>query len=116
MFGMGKADERRLQNEVLKRGIQMRRTTVTDLDNVFTAYPDARAVFNCTGLGSYHLKGVEDKLLYPTRVFPSSICLPLQPSQPKSQTTEHHPGPNHARRDSHYPTRENVFPLPSTRK
>jgi len=26
-----------------------------------------KAVFNCTGLGSYYLKGVEDKLLYPTR-------------------------------------------------
>jgi hypothetical protein len=58
----------RLQGEVLKRGIEFRRTIVTSIQEVFEAFPDAKAVFNCTGLGSYHLKGVEDQLLYPTRV------------------------------------------------
>jgi len=35
---------------------------------VFERFSSATSVFNCTGLGSYNLKGVEDKLLYPTKV------------------------------------------------
>lgn len=66
----GKADEKdRLQNEVLKRGVEMVRTTVTDIREL-TNDANVKAVFNCTGLGSYTLKGVEDKSLYPTRVRP----------------------------------------------
>lgn len=45
----------------------MQRTTVTDIREL-TDDSDVKAVFNCTGLGSYSLKGVEDKSLYPTRV------------------------------------------------
>ncbi|KAF8858365.1 FAD dependent oxidoreductase [Acephala macrosclerotiorum] len=55
-----------LQNEALKRGIEFQRKSVTDIREL-TDDPSVRAVFNCTGLGSYSLKGVEDKLLYPTR-------------------------------------------------
>ncbi|KUJ12415.1 putative D-amino acid oxidase [Mollisia scopiformis] len=55
-----------LQNEALKKGVEMLRTTVTDIREL-TNDSDVKAVFNCTGLGSYSLKGVEDKLLYPTR-------------------------------------------------
>ncbi|KAE8453321.1 hypothetical protein EG329_011388 [Mollisiaceae sp. DMI_Dod_QoI] len=55
-----------LQNEALKQGIEMQRTSVTDIREL-TKDSDTNAVFNCTGLGSYSLKGVEDKLLYPTR-------------------------------------------------
>ena len=46
----------------------MHRMFFGDIQELFDAYPQAKAFFNCTGLGSYHLKGVEDKLLYPTRV------------------------------------------------
>lgn len=53
---------------MLKRGIEIFRTSVDDIREVFERSPGAKAVFNCTGLGSYSLKGVEDKLLYPTRV------------------------------------------------
>lgn len=49
----------------------MRRQTYDDIRMLTKDYPNVEALFNCTGLGSYHLKGVEDKLLYPTRV-----CLP----------------------------------------
>lgn len=37
------------------------------------------AVFNCTGLGSYNLGGVEDKQMYPTR---GQIVLVEQPIEP----------------------------------
>ena len=57
-----------MQGELLKREIEIFRTSVDDIREVFERSPSAKAVFNCTGLGSYSLKGVEDKLLYPTRV------------------------------------------------
>ena len=58
----------RLQGEALKRGIEMYRQTYDDIHELIKDYPNAKAFFNCTGLGSYSLKGVKDKLLYPTRV------------------------------------------------
>ncbi len=58
----------RLQGEALKNGVEFQRKTVTDINEVFSIFPAAKAVFNCTGIGSYSLKGVEDKSLYPTRV------------------------------------------------
>ena len=61
-------DDTRLQAEALKKGIEICRTTIGDIRDVPARFPGVKAVFNCTGLGSYHLKGVEDKLLYPTRV------------------------------------------------
>jgi D-amino-acid oxidase len=64
----------RLHGEALKRGIEMYRRTYDDIRELIKDYPIAKAFFNCTDLGSYRLKGVEDKLLYPSRV-----CLPLGP-------------------------------------
>jgi D-amino-acid oxidase len=58
----------RLQGEVLRRGIEIRRNHISDIQDVFKMFPSAKAIFNCTGLGSYHLKGIEDKSLYPQRV------------------------------------------------
>ncbi|KAJ9157712.1 putative D-amino acid oxidase [Pleurostoma richardsiae] len=55
-----------LNAQCLKQGIEMRRTSYGDIRQVFQDIP-ADAYFNCTGLGSYHLRGVEDKNLYPTR-------------------------------------------------
>jgi D-amino-acid oxidase len=52
----------------LKKGIEILRTSIDDIRDVFARFPDVKAVFNCTGLGSFSLKSVEDKLLYPTRV------------------------------------------------
>lgn len=58
----------RLQMEAQSRGIEIRRKIFTDIREVFALYPEAAAVFNCTGLGSITLGGVEDKMLYPARV------------------------------------------------
>ncbi|THY19218.1 putative D-amino acid oxidase [Aureobasidium pullulans] len=57
----------RLQGEARRQGIEIRRGMFESLDELFTAFPDANTYFNCTGLGSYSLKGVEDKSIYPTR-------------------------------------------------
>ncbi|GAB7352873.1 hypothetical protein MBLNU459_g3470t1 [Dothideomycetes sp. NU459] len=56
-----------LQSQALQKGIQVRRAIITDIAELFTQFPHASAYFNCSGLGSYSLKGVEDKSLYPTR-------------------------------------------------
>ena len=40
----------------------------TDITELFDEFPTAQAYFNCTGIGSYSLKGVEDQKLYPQRV------------------------------------------------
>ncbi|TPX16006.1 uncharacterized protein E0L32_000340 [Thyridium curvatum] len=55
-----------LNTEALKAGIEMRRASIDDIRILFKDI-EADAYFNCTGLGSYHLKGVEDKSLYPTK-------------------------------------------------
>ncbi|KAK6581329.1 hypothetical protein PZA11_006020 [Diplocarpon coronariae] len=58
-----------LQHECLKTGnVEIRRKAISDISDVFKEYPGAKAVFNCTGLGSYSLKGVEDTSMYPTKV------------------------------------------------
>lgn len=66
----------RLQMEAYSRGIEIRRMIFSDIREVFTLYPDASAVFNCTGLGSLTLGGVEDNMLYPARVCysPAGFC------------------------------------------
>jgi hypothetical protein len=88
----------------LSRGIEFQRTTVSDINEVLQDFPDVKAVFNCTGLGSYHLKGVEDKSLYPTRVrFPSDL--------PSSQLNV--AGPSYPGREPSNPDGTDVLPLPS---
>jgi len=56
-----------LQGEALKAGIELRRAFYDDMTEFIQEFPAAKAFFNCTGLGSYSLKGVDDKSLYPTR-------------------------------------------------
>ena len=63
-----------LQTQVLSHGIQMYRRIYEDIRELISDFPDAKAYFNCTGLGSDYLKGVEDKLLYPTMG-----CIPVVP-------------------------------------
>ncbi|GKT74199.1 FAD dependent oxidoreductase [Colletotrichum tofieldiae] len=41
--------------------------------------PDVAAIFNCTGLGSYFLDGVQDKSMYPTRGQTILVEQPIQP-------------------------------------
>jgi len=46
----------------------MRRGVFESVDELCQRYPAANAYFNCSGLGSFSLKGIEDKNVYPTRV------------------------------------------------
>jgi hypothetical protein len=62
----------RLSSQCLQAGIEMRRAHFDDIRHAFRDIP-SDAYFNCTGLGSYHLKGVEDKSVYPTRVSDSML-------------------------------------------
>jgi len=56
-----------LQKQAVKQGVEFHRVTYTNICDLFRSFPGAQAYFNCTGLGSYSLKGVEDKLLLPSR-------------------------------------------------
>lgn len=58
----------RLQVQVLKAEIDLRRAQYDDINELFDRFPTAKTFFNCTGLGSYSLKGVEDHNVYPTKV------------------------------------------------
>ena len=51
----------------LKKGIQIHRKTIPSISSVAESYPHAKAIFNCTGLGSFSLGEVQDKTMYPTR-------------------------------------------------
>ncbi|KAH0281064.1 putative D-amino acid oxidase, partial [Aureobasidium melanogenum] len=68
-----------LQGEVKRQGIEIRRGMFDSIHELFTAFPTATAYFNCTGLGAYSLKGVEDKSVYPTR---GQIMLVESPKTP----------------------------------
>ncbi len=59
-----------LTSQCLKAGIVVRRVVVShiaDAANLHSSGRRADIVFNCTGLSSQHLGGVEDKALFPTR-------------------------------------------------
>ncbi|KAF2813020.1 FAD dependent oxidoreductase [Mytilinidion resinicola] len=71
-----------LQNEALKKGIKFVRRSYPHIDDVSRDFPQAAAVFNCTGLGSYSLGGVEDHDLYPTR---GQVVLVAEPKTPISK-------------------------------
>ncbi|THW64867.1 putative D-amino acid oxidase [Aureobasidium pullulans] len=89
-----------LQGEARRQGIEIRRGMFGSLDELFTAFPDANACFNCTGLGSYSLKGVEDKSIYPTR---GQIMLVESPKTP--MTRMYFRSPQRVNKDTTY-----VFP------
>ncbi|KAG9717394.1 putative D-amino acid oxidase, partial [Aureobasidium melanogenum] len=67
---------------------------------LFQAFPSATAYFNCTGLGAYSLKGVEDKSVYPTR---GQIMLVQSPKTP--MTRMYFRSPQRVNKDTTY-----VFP------
>lgn len=58
----------RLQTRLLKNGVQFIKRAYSHIDHVFDDFPDAAAVFNCTGLGARTIGGVEDKNVYPAKV------------------------------------------------
>ncbi|KAI5246416.1 putative D-amino acid oxidase [Aureobasidium subglaciale] len=71
-----------LQGEARRQGIEIRRGMFDSLDELFTLFPTASAYFNCSGLGAYSLKGVEDKNVYPTR---GQIMLVESPKTPMTR-------------------------------
>ncbi|PYH94572.1 FAD dependent oxidoreductase [Aspergillus ellipticus CBS 707.79] len=70
-----------VNTECLKAKVEMRRAGFGDIRDLFRDIP-ARAYFNCTGLGSCSLKGVEDKQLFPTR---GQVMLVETPKTPFKQ-------------------------------
>ncbi|CAI6099281.1 unnamed protein product [Clonostachys chloroleuca] len=61
----------RLQAEAVRLGIEVRRAIIDDLSEIPGRFTTASAIFNCTGLGSLTLKGVEDHD-YELLAFPST--------------------------------------------
>ncbi|KAI8158650.1 hypothetical protein K4K49_004766 [Colletotrichum sp. SAR 10_70] len=59
-------------------GVSLLRRQITHIKEARIS-ADVVAVFNCTGLGSYHLGGVEDKAMYPTRGQTVLVEQPIQP-------------------------------------
>lgn len=68
-----------LQNQCLSQGMEVHRKSFASLDEALRAYEGVDVLFNCTGLGSYHLGGVQDTSLYPTR---GQVMLVEQPAVP----------------------------------
>ncbi|KAK7408135.1 hypothetical protein QQX98_009726 [Neonectria punicea] len=58
--------------------VQLVRQTVESIDEAFIS-PEVTTVFNCTGLGSYSLSGVDDKDMYPTRGQTVLVEQPIHP-------------------------------------
>lgn len=65
----------RLQFEASSRGIQIHRRVFNHIKEAFAQYPEASAVFNCTGLGALTLGGVEDEKIFSARV--SALNIPV---------------------------------------
>ncbi|RDW67635.1 hypothetical protein BP6252_09031 [Coleophoma cylindrospora] len=57
-----------LRNEAEKVGVQFHRRFFEGLDELYAAFPQARAFFNCTGLGSISLKGGQVMLIESPRI------------------------------------------------
>ncbi|KAJ9419949.1 hypothetical protein FOXG_15614 [Fusarium oxysporum f. sp. lycopersici 4287] len=56
-----------LQAEATRLGIEIRRAIIDDLSDIPRHFPNTSTIFNCTGLGSLTLKGVEDHDVYPAK-------------------------------------------------
>lgn len=71
----------RLQNQLLQLKVTLKRKPYTHIDSVMQDFPQATAVFNCTGLGARLLGGVADELVYPTKGQTLLVAEPAQPLQ-----------------------------------
>ncbi|KIV92712.1 hypothetical protein PV10_03984 [Exophiala mesophila] len=70
-----------LQNQLLQLKAILKRKPYTHIDSVLDDFPQATAVFNCTGLGARLLGGVADELVYPTKGQTLLVAEPAQPLQ-----------------------------------
>ncbi|KAL1861098.1 hypothetical protein Plec18170_001613 [Paecilomyces lecythidis] len=68
-----------LQMEATRLGIELHRRVFKHIKDVFTAYPQATTVFNCTGIGALTLGGVEDQKIFAAR---GQILLVEGPEEP----------------------------------
>ncbi|KAL1875713.1 hypothetical protein VTK73DRAFT_9902 [Phialemonium thermophilum] len=68
-----------LQTEATRLGIEIHRRIFTHVGDAFRLYPQAKAVFNCTGIGALTLGGVEDRKIFPAR---GQILLVEGPEEP----------------------------------
>lgn len=58
----------RLQSEAMRLGIEVHRRVFGHIKDAFRLYPQATAIFNCTGIGALTLGGVEDDKIFSARV------------------------------------------------
>lgn len=58
----------RLLSRLIKAGVRIIRRSYDHIDDLVSDFPNATAVFNCTGLGARHLGGVKDERVHPTKV------------------------------------------------
>lgn len=58
----------RLQGHLIRAGVNFKRKHYDHIDTLFADFPNAAAVFNCTGLGARSLGGVEDPDVFPAKV------------------------------------------------
>jgi D-amino-acid oxidase len=58
----------RLQTEATRLGIEVHRRVFGHIKDALRLYPQATAVFNCTGIGALTLGGVEDAKIFSARV------------------------------------------------
>ncbi|GJC89998.1 D-amino-acid oxidase [Colletotrichum liriopes] len=70
--------DRRLLEQCRESSINLVRRRIGHIKDARIS-PDVAAIFNCTGLGSYFLGGVQDKSMYPTRGQTILVEQPIQP-------------------------------------
>lgn len=52
----------------MRLGIEVHRRVFGHIKDAFRLYPQATAIFNCTGIGALTLGGVEDNKIFSARV------------------------------------------------
>lgn len=57
-----------MQSRLLEAEVTFVRRAYDHIDQVFDDFPNAVAVFNCTGLGAKKLGGIDDTKVYPIKV------------------------------------------------
>lgn len=65
--------EARLQAKLTRVGVEIHRAIIDDIADIPKRFPSVSAIFNCTGLGAFSLRGVEDTNVYPAKVASLSI-------------------------------------------
>ncbi|PCG93465.1 D-amino-acid oxidase [Penicillium occitanis (nom. inval.)] len=75
-----------LQSRLLEAEVTFVRRAYDHIDQVFDDFPNAVAVFNCTGLGAKKLGGIDDTKVYPVK---GQTMLLAEPKTPLSRMYMH---------------------------